>query len=167
MRVLAAMLLVVTACSSGTGGTTDCVDAGNCPCTAGQRCGAGQTCKVDQGWRSLDCACVGGAYGCGFTVKDAGPCAPGEYCNKGTPRCEGETASCRHDCRCEFTTTPTQGVWLCADNCGAAKDCPKAAVDAGTPCALASSVTCRYWGELDTQLACSCSSADAGTLRCN
>lgn len=162
MRWLALVLLA--ACSASTGGGADCVDAGNCPCTAGQRCSAGQTCKVDHGWRSLDCTCAQGAFDCGFTVKDAGPCAPAQYCNKGTPTCLNETATCRYDCRCEYTKTPSEGVWLCQDNCGAAKDCPRS-IDGG--CALPASVTCKYWGELDQSHACTCSSADAGTLTCN
>ncbi len=164
MRCAALLLLLVSACSASTGGGADCADAGNCPCTSGGRCGAGQTCKVSQGWRTLDCSCGGsGAFDCGFTVKDAGPCEPGKYCNQGLTSCVNETATCRYDCRCEYTKTESEGVWLCQDNCGAAKACP---VGSDGGCALPASVTCRYWGDQDQSKACSCSDADGGTLTC-
>lgn len=158
--VLTVLVLGLIGCGSTAAPT--CSTGGNCPCSAGGECRPALTCKVDNDWQVLNCSCASGnTFACTSTAKPSGPCEPTKYCNKGAPSCQAETTTCQRDCRCEYTTSPGQGVWLCQDNCGAAKDCPKAR-PANTACTLAPSVQCRYWSATDSEISCSCA-GDGGS----
>lgn len=154
---LALFALAIAACGTPVTASA-CSTGGKCPCFAGAECRDGLTCAFDADWRVFDCTCSSTKlFTCTAHAKPSGPCEPGAYCNKGMTSCLAETVDCNRDCRCEYTKTPGQGVWLCQDNCAAAKACPKAQPTGA--CTLAPAVQCRYWSTADSEVTCTCSAA--------